>query len=296
MEALCNLLQRWLNPWSIINSLFKFPTINYSSEYKTNLKKNETREGKIQLCNYLTAHSSITPRVRASLVHLIVEVHQKLRLSPETLYLTVSIFDRFLSKETVPVEDAKLVGVCAMLIASKYGVYYDPLLKLQELTDIWMPMYTIRDILRMKERILKRLESSLNVPTPHTYLFRYINIERTDHETECMIYFFSELALMQHSLIKMCPSLIAASCVHAARCTLKKYPLWTEALQGGTKYSEPQLLECTEILVEAHSQAPKSILNAVYKKYSLDKFKKVALHAPPPGSSTSRTAEPTRVI
>ncbi|KAJ1697598.1 hypothetical protein LUZ63_006110 [Rhynchospora breviuscula] len=294
MEALCNLLQLWLNPRSIINSLFKFPTINYySSEYKTNLNQNETREGKIQLCNYLTSHSSITPRVRASLVNLMVEVHQKLRLSPETLYLTVSIFDRFLSKETVPMEEAKLVGMCAMHIASNYGVF-DPLLELQELTVIWMLTYTIRDVLRMKNRILKRLELSLNVPTPHTYLFRYINIERTDHETECMIYFFSELALMQHSLIKMCPSLIAASCVHAARCRLKKYPLWTEALQGGTKYSEPQLLECTGILVEAHSQAPKSILNAVYEKYSLDKFKKVALHAPV--SSTSRTAEPTRLL
>ncbi|KAJ3698022.1 hypothetical protein LUZ61_001727 [Rhynchospora tenuis] len=279
MEALCNLLQRWLNPRSIINSLFKFPTINYSSQNKTNLNQNETREGKIQLCNYLTSYSSITPGVRASLVNLIVEVHQKLRLSPETLHLTVSIFDRFISKETVPMEEAKLVGTCALLIASTYEVF-DPLLELYDLTDIWMPRYSMSDIRRMKERILKRLELSLNVRTTHTYLLRYINVERTDKETERMIYFFSELALTQHSLIKMCPSLIAASCVHAARCTLKKYPVWTEALQCCTKYSQLQLLECTEILVESHSQAPKSILNAVYRKYSLDKFKKVALHAP----------------
>jgi Cyclin, N-terminal domain len=64
--------------------------------------------------------------VRESLVSLIVEVHQKLCLGPETLYLTVSIFDRFLSQETVTRVEAKLVAMCAMHIASKYEEVYTP--------------------------------------------------------------------------------------------------------------------------------------------------------------------------
>ena len=56
-------------------------------------------------------------------------MHQKLCLSPETLYLTVSIFDRFLSQECIVRVEAKLVGMCAMHIASKYEEVYKPLVR-----------------------------------------------------------------------------------------------------------------------------------------------------------------------
>lgn len=38
----------------------------------------------------------------------------------ETLYLTVSLIDRFLERETVPRKKLQLVGVTAMLLACKY--------------------------------------------------------------------------------------------------------------------------------------------------------------------------------
>ncbi|KAJ1695860.1 hypothetical protein LUZ63_012558 [Rhynchospora breviuscula] len=173
---------------------------------------------------YLSSRSSITPRVRASLVNLIVELHQKLQFCPETLYLTVAIFDRFLSQETVARAEGKLVGMCAMLIAFKYEEVHKPPL-LEELADIWMLRYGTGDVVRMEKRILHRLEWSLNLLTTYMFLNRWINIEQPDEETECMIYFFSELALTQHYLISVCPSRVAASCVYAARCTLKKYPV-----------------------------------------------------------------------
>jgi hypothetical protein len=38
---------------------------------------------------------------RAFLVEWIIDVHRKFRLMPETLYVTVSIIDRFLSLEAI---------------------------------------------------------------------------------------------------------------------------------------------------------------------------------------------------
>jgi len=39
--------------------------------------------------------------MRSILIDWLVEVHLKFKLLPETLYLTVNIIDRYLSKETV---------------------------------------------------------------------------------------------------------------------------------------------------------------------------------------------------
>lgn len=59
---------------------------------------------------------------------------------------------------------------------------------------------------------------------------------------ENMVFFLAELGMMNYSTITIyCPSMIAASAVYAARCTLHKSPFWTETLKHHTGYSEDQL-------------------------------------------------------
>ena len=65
--------------------------------------------------------------MRAILIDWLIEVHQRLMLMPETLYLTVYIIDQYLSMETVRRKDLQLVGVSAMLIACKYEEIWAPL-------------------------------------------------------------------------------------------------------------------------------------------------------------------------
>lgn len=64
--------------------------------------------------------------MRAILVDWIIEVHLKFKLLPETLFVTVSLIDRFLEKQVVSRTKLQLVGVTAMLIASKYEEIYAP--------------------------------------------------------------------------------------------------------------------------------------------------------------------------
>jgi G2/mitotic-specific cyclin-B, other len=58
--------------------------------------------------------------MRATLVAWLVEVHLKFKLLPETLYITVNLIDRFCELNTVKRSEFQLIGVTAMLIASKY--------------------------------------------------------------------------------------------------------------------------------------------------------------------------------
>jgi cyclin B len=50
----------------------------------------------------------------------LVELHIKFRLLPETLFITVNLIDRFTERVVVKRDEYQLVGVTAMLIASKY--------------------------------------------------------------------------------------------------------------------------------------------------------------------------------
>ena len=56
----------------------------------------------------------------------IIEVHLKFKLLPETLFITVSLIDRFLERVQIKRHNLQLVGVTAMLIASKYEEIYAP--------------------------------------------------------------------------------------------------------------------------------------------------------------------------
>ena len=62
--------------------------------------------------------SDLTPSMRGVLMDWLVEVAEEYNLVSDTLYLTVSYVDRFLSEKPINRQRLQLVGVSAMLIAS----------------------------------------------------------------------------------------------------------------------------------------------------------------------------------
>lgn len=66
----------------------------------------------------------------------------------ETLFLAVNVIDRFLAcSEAIARKDLQLVGITAMLIASKYQEIWAP--EIQDLSFISANAYTKDDILQM---------------------------------------------------------------------------------------------------------------------------------------------------
>jgi cyclin B len=75
---------------------------------------------------YMTTQTDINDKMRAILVDWLVEVHLKFKLMPETLFLTVNLIDRYLAAAPVTRKNLQLVGVTAMLLASKYEEIWAP--------------------------------------------------------------------------------------------------------------------------------------------------------------------------
>ncbi|KAK7300268.1 hypothetical protein RJT34_11109 [Clitoria ternatea] len=239
--------------------------------------------------DYMVSQPDINAKMRSILVDWLIEVHRKFELMEETLYLTINIVDRFLSLKAVPRRELQLVGISSMLIASKYEEIWAP--EVNDFVCISDNAYVREHVLVMEKAILRKLDWYLTVPTPYVFLVRYIKASTpSDTEMENMVYFLAELGLMHYPTVTLyCPSVIAASAVYAARCTLERGPFWTETLKHYTGYSEEQLRECAKLMVNLHCGAPESKLRAVYKKFSSTDRDAVALHAPAKNLSASQS-------
>lgn len=71
------------------------------------------------LSDYLKkVQKDVTANVRGVLIDWLVEVAEEYKLLSDTLYLTVSYIDRFLSTNAIERRRLQLLGVSSMLIAS----------------------------------------------------------------------------------------------------------------------------------------------------------------------------------
>ncbi|KAL7182945.1 hypothetical protein ACSBR1_041600 [Camellia fascicularis] len=125
-----------------------------------------------------------------------------------------------------------------------------------------------------------RRELHLTVPTPYVFLVRFIKAAVADQHMENMVYFLADLGIMNYATIIYYPSMLAASAVYTARCTLNKSPAWNDTLKLHTGFSETQLMDCAKLLVSFHLMAAENKLKVIYGKYSNPERGVVALLPP----------------
>lgn len=158
---------------------------------------------------FLTCHKT-TPRMRSVLVNWLVEVHVNFRLVQETLYLCVSIIDRYLQKnKTVGRDNLQLVGTAALFIAAKYEETYAP--EVDDLVYVCDDMFPKKKIFQMEHSILKCLEFKLGGPCSLHFLRRYSKVGKVEANHHVLAKYLLELTILDHEYSYIKPSLIAAS-------------------------------------------------------------------------------------
>ena len=75
----------------------------------------------------------------------------KFKLMPETLFLTINLIDRFLACQTVARKNLQLVGITAMMLASKYEEIWAP--EVKDFVYISDKAYTKDQVLDMVFRL-----------------------------------------------------------------------------------------------------------------------------------------------
>ena len=68
--------------------------------------------------------TDINAKMRAILIDWLVEVHQKFKLLPDTLFLTINIIDRFLQKKSVTRKNLQLVWSSTASCPNHHGMCF----------------------------------------------------------------------------------------------------------------------------------------------------------------------------
>lgn len=250
---------------------------NYSKDIYKYLKEVELMN-KIRP-NFLREQEIVTPKMRATLVDWLVEVHIQFKLLLETFHLTVSIIDRYLQCITGTQRNVlQLVGVTAMFIASKYEEIYPP--SIEDFKHITDNAYTAQEIRRCERKILLKLNYSLGSALPISFLRRYIKAAKgasvTNHH---LAKFFIDLCLVEYTTAHYLPSELAAAALCLSMFLLSSQTLvncWTKDLEYYSEFSFNHIYPIIVKMAELVDQAHKGNLQSVMKKYSDRSLDKVS--------------------
>ncbi|XP_057507781.1 putative cyclin-B3-1 isoform X1 [Actinidia eriantha] len=217
------------------------------------------------LQNYMAIQNEITPQMRGILINWLIEVHLKFNLMQETLYLTITLLDSYLSLVTIKKKEMQLVGLTALLLASKYEDFWHP--RVLDLINISAEAYTRDQMLGMEKAILKKLKFRLNAPTPYVFMLKFLRAAQSDTKLEHLAFYLVELCLVEYEALKFKPSLLCASAIYVARCTLQKTPTWTPLLRSHARYDELQIRDCADMVLKFHKAAKTTMLKVTFEKY-----------------------------
>lgn len=170
--------------------------------------------------NYMANQPEICWKMRSVLIDWLVEVHWKLKLLPETLFLATNLVDRFLSVTPVSLPKFQLVGISATMIASKFEEILSPCISnYVYLSD---NIYTEPAIIKAECFMLNALEFVISFPNPYVFLRRISKADNYDIHTRTLAKYLLEISLLDAVFIKYPPSKMAAASLFFARKMLNR--------------------------------------------------------------------------
>nr|GMD42072.1 putative cyclin-B3-1 [Ipomoea batatas] len=159
-----------------------------------------------------------------------------------------------------------------------YQYYW--VMEIMDLISVSAESYTREQMLGMEKAILKKLLFRLNVPTPYVFMLRFLKASQANKKLEHLAFFLVELCLVEFEALNYKPSLLCASAIYLARCTMQMTPAWTPLLERHACYEEFQLRDCAEMILRFHKAARTTLLKVTCEKYMRFEYSKVAAIKP----------------
>jgi G2/mitotic-specific cyclin-B, other len=179
--------------------------------------------------------------MRSILVDWLLEVHMKFRLEQETIYLCINILDRYLAITLVERNELQLVGVTALLLASKYEEIYPP--EVKDCVYITDHTFTHQQILDMEIKILDALKFNISVPSAYPFLQRFLFLSQATETMKFASNYYLDRMLQEHEFLNFRPSLLAAAVV----CLAINHP----DIRDHDEVQEPKPRIVSQLLIHA---------------------------------------------
>lgn len=217
----------------------------------------------------LKEQDEVRAKDREKVVEWFFEVQMKYALKNETIYLAVSILDRYLGRKKVSKRKLSLLGLVAVLIAGKYEEIYPPHVKnyLARLGEKFMP----QECTQMELAVLSTLSYNLSTPSVLAFLGRYVKFVDLDKTRRRLAMYICEAQLLTTTLNKHEPSLLALGGLYLAGKSARDDFAFSEELLRETRHSEGEVKECAREMLGNMLVKERIMLSNVRKKHAKNK-------------------------
>ena len=231
---------------------------------------------------YMSRQKEINDKMRSILVDWIIDVHFKFGFTDETLFMTISIIDRYLSICQITRTNFQLLGITALMIACKHEEIDLP--KIDDFIYITDNAYVKDEVVKMEEDVLAKLNFAFLYPSPikfFEYLSLHFNFEKKHH---MMGKYLMESFLLDIKNAKYKPSIISCACAYIVM-KFFKMPNYYESYnkkfyvldESAERYSEHNIKECAKDICLFVDNINKTNYQACLKKYSKPEQEKVSI-------------------
>lgn len=210
--------------------------------------------------------STITPKMRATVIDWLVEVHGKMGFHTDTLYLTVNLMDRFLSQCDIDKSTYQRYGCAALLIAAKNLELIPPSLK--DLVRYADDSFTAHLLSRSESHILNSLDFKVNPFLSSTFLKRYLRLLQPDFHLSMLGHYILETTIIDQSFIGDTPSKVAAAACCLAVTLYRGEGQWNKQIEVDTGYPLSDLTDMVQKLLNCVNTSATCRFSAVRRKYS----------------------------
>ena len=237
----------------------------YFNEFlETYCREEKTLEFRIKP-NFMKNQQEINCRMRAIIVNWIIEVHDRFKLLPDTLFLSVIIFDRYMSIiNNIDKNRLQLIGVTSLLIACKYEEIFSP--EVRDFICILDRAYEREDLMEEENNILKILKFEVTYPSA----LRYYEILRIQFGIEEKYYkygnFLLELCLLDCKFSKYLQAVIATTVCFIVLKLFQKIS-FEKFMSYRIKISEKEIMDCLTDICFLIEYIDGSIYPAINKKH-----------------------------
>ncbi|CCE64994.1 hypothetical protein TPHA_0J01730 [Tetrapisispora phaffii CBS 4417] len=221
---------------------------------------------------YIRNQKELKWSYRSILIDWIINVHQRFKLLPETLFLTINLIDRFLSKKECKLNKFQLVGITALFIAAKYEEINCP--TLNDLVYMLDKAYTGDEVLEAEMYMINTLDFEIGWPGPLSFLRRISKADNYCFEIRTLAKYILELTLMDPKLIGANPSWLAAGAYYLSKIILG-FITWSLEHVYYSGYTQEQVFPLATNILEICKDA-KSNCEAIWTKYSQKKYSRVS--------------------
>jgi len=188
----------------------------------------------------------VNATMRGILIDWLIEVCMKYKLRTETLFLCVQLVDQFLFREQVSVKQLQLVGVTALLIASKFEELSPP--EISEFEYITAEACSMAAISAMELRLLVALEFAVCRPTAAQFFERFAYLNKCDQKHRHLLQYVLELSLLDVTMVQYSPCHLVASATLLTNLMLRRRPAWPEEMVDKTGFEEVSVRPCAKEL------------------------------------------------